>query len=200
MTTDRDDYRSPVRKWSRKNSLSGLKLRSEMEAREAEVLRSLVGAVTGLLTDRAESAPEDDLAALTGLRSGNTSPPDDPRLARLLPDFHRPEPGSPDADRADLNSALRGLHEPDIIEAKVAAGGVVLETLPATGGKIVLTPEQADAWLTALNDVRLALGTALGIENDTPDQLDLDDPRAPHLDVYHWLTWMQDSLLQALAP
>lgn len=82
----------------------------------------------------------------------------------------------------------------------MAAGGVVLETLPATGGKIVLTPEQADAWLTALNDVRLALGTALGIENDTPDQLDLDDPRAPHLDVYHWLTWMQDSLLQALAP
>lgn len=200
MTTDRDDYRSPVRKWSRKNSLSGLKLRSEMEAREAEVLRSLVGAVTGLLSDRAQSAPEDDLAALTGLRSGNTSPPDDPRLARLLPDFHRPEPGSPDADRADLNSALRGLHEPDIIEAKVAAGSVVLDTLPATGGKIVLTPEQADAWLTALNDVRLALGTALGIENDTPEQLDPDDPRAPHLDVYHWLTWMQDSLLQALAP
>ncbi|MFJ1460235.1 DUF2017 domain-containing protein [Nocardia wallacei] len=189
-----------MRKWSRKNSLSGLKLRSEMEAREAEVLRSLVGAVTGLLSDRAQSAPEDDLAELTGLRSGNTSPPDDPRLARLLPDFHRPEPGSPDADRADLNSALRGLHEPDIIEAKVAAGSVVLETLPATGGKVVLTPEQADAWLSALNDVRLALGTALGIENDTPEQLAPDDPRAPHLDVYHWLTWMQDSLLQALAP
>ncbi len=200
MTTDRDDYRSPVRKWSRKNSLSGLKLRSEMDAREAEVLRSLVGAVTGLLSDRAESAPEDDLAELTGLRTGNTTPPDDPRLARLLPDFHRPEPGSPDADRADLNSALRGLHEPEIIEAKVAAGTVVLQTLPAQGGKIALTPEQADAWLTALNDVRLALGTALGIEDDTPDQLDPDDPRAPHLDVYHWLTWMQDSLLQALMP
>ncbi|MBF6171730.1 oxidative stress transcriptional regulator AosR [Nocardia blacklockiae] len=189
-----------MRKWSRKNSLSGLKLRSEMDAREAEVLRSLVGAVTGLLSDRAQSAPEDDLAALTGLRTGNTEPPDDPRLARLLPDFHRPEPGSPDADRADLNSALRGLHEPDIIEAKVAAGGVVLDTLPPAGGKIALTPEQADAWLTALNDVRLALGTALGIDDDTPEQFDPDDPRAPHLDVYHWLTWMQDSLLQALAP
>ncbi|GAB2683767.1 DUF2017 domain-containing protein [Nocardia thraciensis] len=200
MTTDRGDYRSPVRKWSRKNSLSGLKLRSEMDVREAEVLRSLVGAVTGLLNDRAQSAPEDDLTALTGLRSGNTNPPDDPRLARLLPEFHRSEPGSPDADRADLNSALRGLHEPDIIEAKVAAGAVVLETLPSEGGKIVLTPEQADAWLTALNDVRLALGTALGIDADTPEQLDPNDPRAPHLDVYHWLTWMQDSLLQALAP
>ncbi|WP_063001463.1 oxidative stress transcriptional regulator AosR [Nocardia mikamii] len=189
-----------MRKWSRKNSLSGLKLRSEMDPREADVLRSLVGAVTGLLTDRARSTPEDDLAELTGLRTGNSVPPDDPRLARLLPDFHRKEPGSPDADRADLNSALRSLHEPEIIDAKVAAGTVVLETLPERGGKIVLTPEQADAWLNALNDVRLALGTALGIDADTPDQLEPDDPRAPHLDVYHWLTWMQDSLLHALAP
>ncbi|GAB4583567.1 DUF2017 domain-containing protein [Nocardia sp. IFM 10818] len=200
MTSDPGDYGYPVRKWSRKNSLSGLKLRSEMDAHEADVLRSLVGAVTGLLTDRARSAPEDDLAALTGLQIGNTVPPDDPRLARLLPDFHRPEPGSPDADRADLNSALRSLHEPDIIESKVAAGLVILETLPPQGGKIVLTPEQADCWLTALNDVRLALGTALDINPDTPDQLDDDDPRAPSLEVYHWLTWIQDSLLQALAP
>lgn len=199
-TTDRDDYRSDVRKWSRKNSLSGLKLRSEMDAREASVLRSLVGAVSGLLTERASSAPEDDLAALTGLRTGNTIPPDDPRLRRLLPDFHRSEPGSPDADRADLNSALRGLHEPDIIDAKLAAGSVVLDTVPADGGRIILTPEQADAWLTALTDVRLALGTVLGIDAETPDQLNPDDPRAPHLDVYHWLTWMQDSLLQALSP
>ncbi len=198
MTSNRGDYRKPVRKWSRKNSLSGLKLRSEMDAREAEVLRSLVGAVTGLLADRARSAPEDDLAALTGLRTGNSNPPDDPRLARLLPEFHRSEPGSPDADRADLNSALRSLHEPDIIEAKVAAGSVVLDTLPAQGGKILITPEQADAWLIALNDVRLALGTALGVDADTPDHLDPHDPRAPHLDVYHWLTWMQDSLLQAM--
>jgi hypothetical protein len=200
VTTDRDDYRNPVRKWSRKNSLSGLKLRSEMDAREAEVLRSLVGAVTGLLSDRADAAPQDDLAALTGLRTGNSTPPDDPRLARLLPDFHRSEPGSPDADRADLNSALRSLHEPGIIEDKLAAGSVLLDTLPAQGGRIVLTPEQAEAWLAALNDVRLALGTAIGIDADTPDRLHPDDSRSPHLDVYHWLTWMQDSLLQALAP
>ncbi len=199
-TSDQDDYPDAVRKWSRKNSLSGLKLRSEMDAREANVLRSLVGAVSGLLTERADAAPEDDLAALTGLRTGNTVAPEDPRLRRLLPDFHRPEPGSPDADRADLNSALRGLHEPEIIDAKLAAGSVILETLPSAGGKIVLTPEQADAWLTALTDVRLALGTVLGIDADTPDHLSPDDPRAPHLDVYHWLTWMQDSLLQALAP
>lgn len=192
--------RTTVRKWTRKNSLGGLKLRAEMDAHEAEVLRSLVGAVAGLLGDRARSAPEDELSALTGMRTGNSAPPDDPRLARLLPEFHRSEPGSPDADRAGLNSALRALHEPEIIDSKLAAGAVVLETVPARGGRVVLTPEQADAWLSALTDVRLALGTVLGIDADTPEQLDPDDPRAPHLDVYHWLTWMQDSLLQALAP
>lgn len=199
-TTEPDGYRSDVRKWSRKNSLSGFKLRSEMDAQEADVLRSLVGAVSGLLSDRADSAPTDDLAALTGLRTGNTAPPDDPRLRRLLPDFHRKESGSPDAERADLNSALRALHEPEIIDAKLAAGAVVLDTVPAGGGRIILTQEQAESWLTALTDVRLTLGAVLGIDADTPDHLDPDDPRAPHLDVYHWLTWMQDSLLQALAP
>lgn len=186
--------------WSRKNSLGGPKLRSEMDGHEAEVLRALVGSVLELLTDRAQAAPHDDLAALTGLRVGNTSAPDDAALARLLPDFHRPESDSPDIARADANGALRSLHEPEIIDAKLAAGAIVLQTVPARGGRIVLTPEQADAWLAALNDVRLALGTMLDIDDDTPEQLEPDDPRTPHLDVYHWLTWMQDSLLQAMMP
>ncbi len=189
-----------MRTWSRKNSLGGVKLRSEMDAREAAVLRSLVGSVLGLLEERAAAAPDDDLAALTGLRMGSNTPPDDPTLARLLPDFHNSEPAAADEDRADINGALRSLHEPEIIDAKLAAGAVILQTVPAEGGRVLLTPEQADAWLAGLNDVRLALGTTLGIEADTPDQLPPDDPRAPHLDVYHWLTWMQDSLLAALAP
>jgi hypothetical protein len=171
-----------------------------MDVREAGLLRSLIGSVLGLLQARAESAGADELAALTGLRTGNSSPPEDVALRRLLPDFQRGKDASPAADRADLNGALRSLHEPDIIDSKLLAGAVVLETVPADGGKILLTPEEAEAWLAALNDVRLALGSTLGIDADTPDELADDDPRAPHLGVYHWLTWMQDSLLQAVAP
>ncbi|ATQ27281.1 hypothetical protein D092_23675 [Rhodococcus ruber Chol-4] len=192
-----------MRQWSRKNSLGGVKLRSEMDAHEASVLRSLVASVLGMLEERAAGAPQDDLAALTGLRTGNSAPPDVPALRRLLPDFHRPDADAtvhPDDESADLNGALRSLHEPDIIDAKLAAGAVILRTVPESGGKVVLTPEQADAWLYGLNDLRLALGTTLGIDDDTPEALDEDDPRAPHLDVYHWLTWMQDSLVQALMP
>ncbi|MBS9372916.1 oxidative stress transcriptional regulator AosR [Rhodococcus sp. B50] len=192
-----------MRQWTRKNSLSGPKLRSEMDAHEASVLRSLVSSVLGMLEERAGQAPQDDLAALTGLRTGNAVPPEIPALRRLLPDFHRPDPDSTanvGDDAADLNGAMRSLHEPSIIDAKLAAGAVILRTVPEGGGKVVLNPEQAEAWLYGLNDVRLALGTTLGIDADTPDVLDDDDPRAPHLDVYHWLTWMQDSLVQALQP
>ncbi|MDJ0396296.1 DUF2017 domain-containing protein [Rhodococcus sp. G-MC3] len=189
-----------MRTWSRKNSLGGVKIRSDMDAREASVLRSLVGSVVGLLNDRAAGAPEDELAAMTGLRTGHNTPPADAALARLLPEFHRQDPESGDADSSDLNGALRGLYEPEIIDDKLLASNVILNTLPASGGKIVLTTEQADAWLMGLNDVRLALGTTLGIDADTPEVLDEGDPRAPHLDVYHWLTWMQDSLVQVLTP
>ncbi|OZC91561.1 hypothetical protein CH254_03320 [Rhodococcus sp. 06-412-2C] len=189
-----------MRTWTRRNSLSGVKIKSEIDAREAAVLRSLVGSVLGLLRDRSAAAPTDELAALTGLRTGHNTPPDDAALARLLPDFHRADPSRDEEDPTDLNGALRGLHEPEIIDEKLAAGSMILATLPESGGKIVLTQEQADAWLTGLNDVRLALGTTLGISADTPDVLDEGDPRAPHLDVYHWLTWMQDSLVQVLIP
>lgn len=199
-----------MRMWTRKNGLGGPKFKTEMDGREVAVLSSLVESVVGLLDRRTADAPADDLAELTGIRSGNTAPPEDPTLARLLPDFHRPEaadlgesdaegPGSL-ANQADLNGALRGLHEPDIIDAKRLAATTILSTLPAGGGKLALTPEQAEQWLVGLNDVRLALGTTLGIDADTPEQLPEDDPRAPHLDVYHWLTWMQDSLVQTLMP
>ncbi len=192
-----------MRPWIRKNSLSGPKLRSEMDAHEASVLRSLVASVLGMLEDRAGQAPQDDLAALTGLRTGNATPPDNPAVRRLLPDFHRPDQDSAqhaDDESADLNGAMRSLHEPNIIDAKLAAGAMILRTVPETGGRVVLTPEQAESWLYALNDVRLALGATLDIDDDTPEVLDDDDPRAPHLDVYHWLTWVQDSLVQALQP
>ena len=45
--------------------------------------------------------------------------------------------------------------------------------------------------------MRLALGTALDVSEDMPDELPPDDPRAGHLGVYHWLTYVQDGLVQS---
>jgi hypothetical protein len=181
--------------WRRKGS----SVVGELDRQEAAVLRGLVSQIEDMLKARAAEAPQDELAELTGIRTGPSTAPDDPILSRLLPDFHRLDDDKP--TRADLDSAaaLRSLHEPELLDQKTGVAGVVLETCPESGGWIRLTLEQAESWLSALNDVRLALGTALDVTEDMPDELPPDDPRAPHLGVYHWLTWMQESMVHALA-
>ena len=124
------------------------------------------------------------------MRTGPSSPPQDRVLARLLPDFSR--------DDGELSGGMRALHEPDLLAAKDSVATVVLQTCPPQGGTVRLDLEQAEAWLSALNDVRLALGTALDVTEETPDELPPDDARAGHLGVYHWLTYIQESLVQTL--
>ncbi len=162
------------------------------------MVRGLVRQIDEMLRARSEEAPRDELAELTGIRTGPSESPDDPVLGRLLPEFHRLDPDNPTREELDSAAALRSLHEPEVLDAKIGVAAVVLETLPPDGGEVRLDEEQADAWLSALNDVRLALGTALDVTDDMPDELPEDDPRSPHLSVYHWLTWVQESLVQAL--
>ena len=171
---------------------------TKIDRQEAAVLRGMVGQLDEMLKARQAEAPQDELAALTGIRTGPTTAPDDPIMSRLLPDFHRLDNSDADTQDQDSAAALRSLHEPELLDLKTGVAGVVLDTCPPGGGTVKLSLEQADAWLSALNDVRLALGTTLGISEDMPDQLPEDDPRAPHLGVYHWLTWMQESLVAAL--
>ncbi|HEY8373312.1 MAG TPA: DUF2017 domain-containing protein [Pseudonocardiaceae bacterium] len=169
---------------------------------EALLVRALVTQIKDMLQERAASAPRDELAALTGIRTGHTTAPEDPILARLLPDYHRLDGADGaegnTAELADSAAALRSLREPELIDHKTGVAGVVLRTCSPEGGTIRLTLEEAEAWLSALNDVRLAFGVALDITEDTPDVLPPDDPRAPQLELYHWLTWMQERLVQAL--
>ncbi|MGH3761821.1 DUF2017 domain-containing protein [Actinophytocola sp.] len=176
---------------------------TKLDRREATVLRGLITQIDGMLRQRQDEAPRDELAELTGIRTGATTAPEDPILARLLPDFHRldsdesAEPGKAERDSA---AALRSLHEPELLDLKTGVAGVVLDTCPPNGGTVKLSLEQADAWLSAVNDVRLALGTTLNVSEEMPDELPDDDPRSPHLGVYQWLTWMQEHLVLALSP
>jgi hypothetical protein len=172
---------------------------TEMQRQEAAVLRAMVGQVNDMLRARAEEAPVDELSELTGIRTGLSTSPDDPILSRLLPDFHRLDDDQPSKDDLDSAAALRSLHEPALLDMKTAVAAVVLQTCPPDGGLVRLNLEQADAWLSALNDVRLALGTALDIDEDMPDELPQDDPRSGHLPVYHWLTLVQEELLHAVS-
>ncbi len=173
--------------WRRRGGL----VVATLSEQEAGLLRGLIGQVRDMLGARVAATPQDELAELTGITTGPTTAPEDRVLARLLPDFHRED--------SALSGGMRSLHEPELLAEKDGVAGVVLDTCPPNGGRIRLTDEQAKAWLTALNDVRLALGALLEVTEDMPDELPPDDPRAQHLGVYHWLTWVQESLIQAVS-
>ncbi len=135
----------------------------------------------------------EDLAAMLG-EDGPTDPPDDPVLARLLPDAYRDDPAAA--------GEFRCFTEPDLRSAKVEAAQRVLGTLPERGGRVRLSDSDAQAWLRSLNDVRLALGVRIDITEDYGQQLarvSRDDPAAAYLWVYDWLSVLLETLVHALA-
>ncbi|HET7514965.1 MAG TPA: DUF2017 family protein, partial [Gaiella sp.] len=75
-----------------------------------------------------------------------------------------------------------------------------LELLAQTADRDRLTAEEADAWLRALNDLRLVLGTRLDVQEDTfAEEPDLSSPRGHALAVYGYLSWLQEQLVDALS-
>ncbi|MDN3351706.1 DUF2017 domain-containing protein [Actinomadura sp. DC4] len=162
-----------------------------MGAEEASVVRLLVGQLLDLIGESDES--ETTFEGMPDLRlSDNTSVPEDPVLARLFPDAYREDQGASAEFRRYTEGSLR--------EGKRAAAQTVLRTL-GEGGTVYLDPEQAQAWLRALNDLRLALGTRLDITEETLEQMrtfDWDDPRNAGYAAYDWLTYLQESLVRAL--
>ncbi|MCG5434456.1 DUF2017 domain-containing protein [Mycobacterium sp. MYCO198283] len=189
-----------MRKWKRVETTAGPRFRSSFAEHEAALLRNLVSSLLEMLEQRETTAPRDELEQITGIRTGNAQPPEDATLNRLLPDFYRPARNHPAGSAAaeSLNSALRSLHEPTIIDAKRTAAQRLLDTVPAGGGRLELSEDDANAWIAAVNDVRLALGTMLGVGPGGPEELPEHHPMAGHLDVYHWLTMLQEYLVLAL--
>lgn len=188
-----------MRKWKRVDpggDDGGPRFVSALETHEVALLRNMATSMREMLDDRQSGAPADPLEQITGIRTGNPQPPQDATMSRLLPDFitERPDGGSD----PEANSALRSLHEPEIIDAKIIAAQHLLDTLPGDDGRLELTEADAEAWIAAVNDLRLALGTMLGVGPDLPDRLESGHPMAAHLDVYHWLTVLQEYLVVCL--
>ncbi len=186
-----------MRKWKRVDTGDGPRFRSALASHEAALLQSLATSMIGMLEERESSSPADELEEITGMRIGNSSPPQDETMKRLLPDFFRPQNDHPagSGTAESLNSALRGLHEPEIIAAKRQAAQRVLDTVPQDGGKFEIDEADAHAWAAAVNDMRLALGTMLGVTADGRQELPPNHPMAGHLDVYQWLTVLQEYLV-----
>ena len=164
------------------------------EQPQAGVIRSLVSQVAELVSADAETGGDvGDLEAELGL-SSHAEPPDDPVLARLLPDAYSNDPKAAAEFRRYTEESLRS--------GKIASAQVVLASLPSGGGEVRLSEPECQQWLRALNDVRLALSVRLGItdeDEDLTEQFTADDPRSAYVWVYQWLAYLQDSLVDALA-
>lgn len=135
---------------------------------------------------------EDDDATGTG-RSG--VPPEDEVLRRLFPDAYG-------ADDPDASSDFRRFTERGLRDRKADAARAVLVSLAPVegqGGRVHLDADGARTWLLALNDIRLALGTRLGVSDDRDDTVLADDDPARYAwAVYDFTTHLQETLVRSL--
>jgi hypothetical protein len=109
---------------------------------------------------------------------------DDPSVRRLFPTAY-PE----DADRDREYHAL--------VRDELLAGRLdALEVVESTVDAAELDEEQIASWMSALNDLRLVLGTRLDVDEELPD-LDPADPMAPAYAVYEYLGWLLSQVVDA---
>jgi hypothetical protein len=135
--------------------------------------------------------PEHERALLreiaASIRSRLAAEDHDPALRRLFP------PAYADSER---EREYRELTRAQLVTGRERA----LEVLESTVELDSLSPEQADAWLRALNDARLVLGTALDVQEDLDwEAIDQGHPRAPEYAMYGYLSWIQEQLVEATA-
>ena len=159
---------------------------------EREVLLNLCEQIIELLAERTDHGNDDPLAAMVGITS-HDSPPEDDVLHRLLPNAY--------ADSVDSSEFRR--YTESTLRAKKQAHAVVMRIhlKSSDDGTVDLDHDNANAWIGALNDIRLALGVRLKVESNSHEHLEIlapDDPLRGVYAVYTWLGWLQESLLAAL--
>lgn len=165
---------------------------AQFDESEREVLLNLIEQLIELLSERVDHGHEDPLAALVGITS-HDSLPEDEVLRRLLPNAYSDEVQSSEFRRY-TESTLRG-------KKQAHAMSLRMHIKSSDDGIVDLDHENANAWLGALNDIRLALGVRLKVDQNSPEHLELlspDDPMRGVYAVYRWLGWLQESLLEAL--
>jgi hypothetical protein len=173
---------------------------------EADLLRSLASQLVELLRNEV-AAPHESADPFEQMMdfTGPTTEPDDPVLARLFPTAY------PDDEEAA--GEFRRFTEGTLRDSKAQAASLIIDTLEEAGLPSELTEDglhidveldaaQAVSWLKSFTDVRLALATRLGVEEGDDDfwlALPDDDPRTHVHDIYDWVGYLQETLVESLS-
>ena len=170
-------------------SMRGLLL--HLDESEVPILRRTGSEVLEIITDRYSGTPSDDpLARMVGI-STNDQLPENPVLARLFPDAYT------DAQSA---SEFRRYTESSLHEKKEQAIVNLLTSLPASGeANIDLDLPEIDEWMRAINDLRLALGVVLEVDENHDErfaEIGENDPLFITVQVFYWLGWLQQNLIE----
>jgi hypothetical protein len=172
-----------------------------LDDQEREILVHLLGQLDELLDDGGPAGGADPLEALVGMRSSDSAPPstpEDPAVARLLPEGNRDDPEASAEYRRLTEYGLRSRKR----EGARAAAAALNRPAP-----VVLTQPEALSLLKAFTDVRLVLGERLELKTD-------EDAEALHerlwageeaeswlatASIYEVLTSWQEHLVTAVA-
>ena len=117
-----------------------------------------------------------------------TDAPADDRLERLFP------PAYP--DDAESEAEYQGFMRVELVSSRLAA----IDKVEATLYDEQINDEQLTAWMAAINDVRLVLGTLLGVTEEMDHaSLDDKDPNFGGFLLYDQLTFVLGEIIEVLA-
>ena len=136
----------------------------DFDQQEAELLVLLARQLEQFVDDRAEQA--------------------DPLVRRLFPEAYRDDPDAAAEFRRYTRDALRSYK---------TSGADALATTLTASPRVELDRLEADRWARSLTDIRLMVGTRIGLEDD-----DSEVPEGLVGEIYHWLTELQGGIIAAL--
>jgi hypothetical protein len=115
-------------------------------------------------------------------------PTADPAVGRLFPPAYEGD--------VEANEEYSRLIHDDLLAERTAAIDAFERTLDAKR----VSEDELVAWMSAVNDLRLVLGTRLDVTEEMYERpLDQNAPDARQHAVYHYLGWLEEQMVDALS-
>ena len=98
------------------------------------------------------------------------------------------------ADDPEKDIAYQRLVRDELADRRRAAARIMLDTIEARR----IDEAQLYAWMSAVNDLRLVLGTRLDVSEETDLMAAPNDPDGPLLALYAYLGYLLEAIVEAV--